>query len=99
MLCSFLIPTIETSVTGHLRSKSHKDVSGFTVFVKGTGVSMIGLDMPHTDKNGNFILAFNVGSEPGDISFYFVNKLHDTLLLNRVNHLISETTEMTFWIK
>lgn len=96
---SFVCPTIETSVKGHLRSKSHKAVAGFSVFVTGVGISMNNVDAAHTDKNGNFTLSFNAGSEPGVISFFCVNKHNDTLLLKRIKRLSSDSPEMTFWIK
>ena len=93
------MPTIEVAITGHLRSKSHKKVSGITVFVKGAVET--GQGIAKTNKNGDFELGFDDsdGGRTAPLSFYYINTNHDTVLVRRVMKLSSDTPEMTFWIK
>lgn len=70
--CSYRLPTMEVGLTGHLRSKSHKRVSGFTVFVKGAIKN--GLGSATTDKKGDFELGFDVSEDYSALSFYYVNE-------------------------
>ena len=99
LFCSFRLPTIEVAITGHLRSKSHKNDSGSTVFVKGAIET--GQGIAKTDNSGNFELGFDDsdGGRTGPLFFYCINSNRDTILLRRVMKLSSDTPEMTFWIK
>jgi hypothetical protein len=95
---SFRCPSVEVNLTGHLRSKSHKNVGGLTVFVKGAIKN--GLGITTTDKNGDFGLNFDDCYDcKRTLLFYCVNNGNDTVLLKRVIKLESDAPEMTFWIK
>jgi len=99
MILSFHMPSLEVAITGHLRSKTRKNVGNLTVFVKGAIQN--GLGVTATDKNGDFILGFDDsdGGRDKPLSFYYVNERRDTVLLKRVLKLKSDAPEMTFWIK
>ena len=85
-LCSFILPTNELSITGHLRSKSHKTpISNVYCFVKENS-RIIGAT--RTDQKGNFLIEGLLGDYDTDpFFFYYVNQKNDTVLLKKTNQI------------
>ena len=95
---AFALPSVQVQLTGHLRSKSHKKVSHISIVLKAGEQNNRAQGI--TDAKGNFTLDFDDGmhrTEP--LLLYYVNKHKDTVLLKKIGGVISETPEMTFWIK
>jgi hypothetical protein len=90
-------PTIETFVTGHLKSKSKKNnVKNRLILVKYHGKMV---SSTTTDNKGNFNLLFNLNSgESIPVYFYYQNG-KDTILIKRVTHFVSQEPEITFYIQ
>jgi uncharacterized protein YfaS (alpha-2-macroglobulin family) len=94
-LCSF-IPTNETFVTGHLKSKIGKySTKHKVILVKYKGNI---LSSATTDNQGNFNLHFNMSIEDTASVYFYYQNAKDTILLKSMKRFESDTPEITFYI-
>jgi hypothetical protein len=97
ILCSFILPTVETELYGHIKSILNKGkVSGVLILVK-QGDQFIAKTI--TDSKGNFHLNYN-GSLTTPETFYYINSKRDTIMFQtpKFAEIRDQTFEATFYI-